>query len=103
MSKKGVAPKIPPSSELSLRLFLGDTRDLILQLGEQICLPSRSSSLDYILTKMSCAITRSTVYIYNVVFLILLCKITPSLNRSRDTLIYLLKILTKTRFYGVYF
>ena len=49
MTKKYVAQKYPPPLR---RVELGDTRYLILQLGEKICLPSRSSKIGHILTKM---------------------------------------------------
>ena len=54
MSKKGLAQKSPPppTQRVELKIFIGDTRDLILQIGEKICLPSRSSRFGHILTKM---------------------------------------------------
>ena len=56
--KKGRVPtNTPPPNELSLTLFVCviDTRDLMLQLGEKIRLPSHYSTFGHILTKIPCA------------------------------------------------
>ena len=52
MAKKGVAQKSPPPPQrVELKTCFGDTRDLILELGEYIYLPFRSSRFAHILSK----------------------------------------------------